>query len=142
MKKIFIVIFLLTNFSLAAKDAKVGLKTTDSIAGKQAQHFELISLLISKEKVSLKGMKNCENFFKSNQDNVGRFMAWSLSFYIPRQDNSIEVHCEKQKNNEICSLIFYTDSKGESPWACGLRFLYESKKGIIQDSSFECIGSC
>jgi len=125
MTKIFIVIFLFTNYSLAASDPKVDLKHTDSVEGKQKQHFELISMLISKEKVS-----------------VGRFMAWSLSFYSPRQDNSIEVHCKKLKNNEICSLNFNSDTKGESPWSCGLRFLYESEKGIIQDSSFECIGSC
>lgn len=104
--------------------------------------FEILSQLISQGGLSLKGKQGCESFAQSKQETVGRFMAWSLSFYSKDQANSVEVKCDKRKNDETCSVNFYADSKGESPWSCGLRFLYKPKKKQIQSSSIECIGTC
>ena len=142
MKYIFILVFFFTGFSFVEAGFSQATKAPLSQEESEKLRYELIGRLIEQGNVSLKGKKGCENFVRFKQDSVGRFMAWSLSFYSRDQVNSVEVTCDQQKSGELCAVNFYADSKGESPWSCGLRFLYKTKKRQIQSSSIECIGTC
>jgi len=141
MKYILIPVFLFVSSSWASGEMKEN-KSTLAAEGKERLRYELIDKLIENGNLSLSNKKYCENFVKNKHETVGRFMAWSLSFYSSGQDNSVEAACEKLKIGEFCSVTFKADSKGGSPWSCGLRFRYDAKKREIQNSSLECIGSC
>ena len=104
--------------------------------------YEMLSTLFKNAATSLKDKTFCEAFSKNGQDTVGKFIAWSLSFYAEEHANHLEAVCEKHLDTKRCTVNFYADSKNESPWACGLRFLYDSKKSKVDTSSIECVGSC
>lgn len=142
VKYIFILNLLLISSSFANTGSSQATESSLSTEDSEKLHFELINKLIDQGTLSLKGKKGCESFVQFKQDTVGRFMAWSLSFYSRDQANSVDVSCDKQKTEKTCSVNFSADSKGNSPWSCGLRFLYKMKNRQIQSSSIECIGTC
>lgn len=110
--------------------------------GPEGVRYELLRLLIAEGNHSLTNRKFCEKFVQGGQDTVGKFIAWNLSFYSDKQANSLVAACDGKPGTKLCTITFYADSKGESPWACGLRFKYDSKKSKVDTSTIECIGTC
>lgn len=108
----------------------------------EKQNYELLALLMENARVSLSGKKFCDSFVKSKHETVGKFMAWSLSFYSKDQANSVQSSCEKINGAEFCTIEFDANSKGESPWSCGLRFQMRPKRKGLQVKTIECIGTC
>lgn len=105
--------------------------------------YGLLKSLMLNASSSLKGRKYCDSFVTNGQDTIGKFISWNLSFYEENQSNSVSATCEKANASfESCTVNFYADSKGESPWACGLRFKHEPKTKKIDFQSVECVGTC
>lgn len=137
MKNIIIILFI---FSTTLSHASA--ESVDQEVTKEKLSYNLLSGLLAKGTTPLKGRAMCETFVNSGQDTVGRFISWSLSFYHRGKDNSISSECKKLKGHSECTVNFAADSKGESPWSCGLRFKYNTKKSSIDFKSIECVGTC
>lgn len=104
--------------------------------------FKLMRELFMMGGHKLNSQTGCQDFVKSKQDTVDRFIARNLSYFSPNQANSISAKCEQSDVHQLCSVEFHADSKGESPWSCGLRFLFDFKLQKIRKGTFECIGTC
>jgi|JI9StandDraft_2_1071091.scaffolds.fasta_scaffold457601_1 hypothetical protein len=137
MKNIIIVLFIFLSILSPASAESVDQEVT-----KEKLSYNLLSGLLAKGTTPLKGRAMCESFVTGGQDTVGRFISWSLSFYHRGKDNSILSECKELKGQTECTVYFAADSKGESPWACGLRFKYNPKKSAIDFKSIECVGTC
>lgn len=111
----------------------------------------IITTLMTHSREPLKGHEFCDSFtgLDGTKSTVGSFVAWSLAFMEQGVDNSVTVKCEPWKQGapwkrgkSQCDVSFNADSKGESPWSCGLRFEQDDAKKSIDPKSFQCMGTC
>lgn len=138
------VFVLVSVFAFKVTDANAAeAKNAENLEEQSEQkRFRLLRAAFDASNESLRTRLYCESFVQNQQDTVGKFIAWSLSFYGTGQDNSVRTQCEKRKNGETCTITFAADSKGESPWSCGLRFKFDSKTMKLDPKTLECIGTC
>ncbi len=146
MKSFMIVacIFLLFGLSAGASNAPTPHPKADEATLVEAEknREELLNVLLSNPSLSLKGRKFCETFVANGRGNVGKFISRSLSFFQEGQANSITGQCDSRESKATCKVEFLADSKGESPWFCGLKFKLNRKTSKIDPATLECTGSC
>ncbi len=108
--------------------------------------LELMNQLMTIGSQKLPKSNGCESFTFGGKKEITilDFFAWNLQYFSEGKANSITAVCNqsKMKSELQCELNFNADSRGESPWSCGLRINRERKSKTIRPDTLECIGSC
>ena len=102
------IFILLAHLEVSAKSNSNSPKASSQVSAQEQQilKFDLLKALLENVGLSLKGRSSCDIFVQSNHDTVGKFIAWSLSFYDEGQANRIHGACEKIKTSKNCTVYF------------------------------------
>jgi hypothetical protein len=111
----------------------------------------ILTVLMTHALEPLKGHPHCASFtgVQGGKSTVGGFIAWNLAFMERGVDNAVTVRCEPwqdgaywRRGRSLCEVSFNADSKGESPWSCGLRFERDDATNSVDAKTLQCIGTC